>query len=98
MEEVNDSGEHATMYADVWQQNRCRLRCISAILPLGALLLNSAAPHAVLALPAPADTVCTEIPGHVAFGGLDVVPPRPQVGDDVELRFAVQFEVYSAGP
>jgi hypothetical protein len=37
---------------------------------------------------------CHEVPGSVAFGGVEVIPARPRVGDDVELRFDVSTRVY----
>jgi hypothetical protein len=49
-------------------------------------------PRAVLA----ADG-CTEVPGIVTFQGLEVVPARPEVGETVELRFDVGFQVYGIG-
>jgi len=37
---------------------------------------------------------CSEVPGSVAFDGVEVVPARPRVGDDVELTFNVRTYVY----
>jgi len=73
-----------------------RHRSSTASIVLIVLTLRGAAAP-VFAQPAPAEVVCTEIPGHVEFGGLEVVPARPVVGDDVELRFTVSFAVYSVG-
>lgn len=38
---------------------------------------------------------CGEVTGSVFFAGMEVRPPRPQVGDDVELVFSVNAQVYS---
>ncbi len=38
---------------------------------------------------------CSEIPGFVSFGSLDVVPVQPMVGDSIQLQFNVSFQVYS---
>ena len=42
---------------------------------------------------APSDT-CSEIPGHVSFGALQVLPPKPAVGDEVELHFDTDITVH----
>jgi hypothetical protein len=38
---------------------------------------------------------CGESPGSVFFGGLEVEPPQPRVGDEVTLRFEVEARVFS---
>ena len=62
--------------------------------PLIALSLI-AMPHAVRAEANAAGINCTEIPGHVSFGGLNVVPDPPIVGDSAQLSFNVGFQVYT---